>query len=306
MRRKTTEEFIADAVITHGDRYDYSKVVYEDSRTKVTIICKVHGEFLQAPHKHTYGRGCPKCAGVAASIKYSAISRTTIVDRFQKVHGDKYDYSAMVYVNRRTKIEIICNTHKDSFWQSPDEHLRGRGCLKCARGAMITAAKDTAKTTEKFIVDALAVHGDKYDYSLVVYTNKRTKIEVICPVDGHGPFLQNPSNHLIGHGCPLCQKNGFQKAKPGLLYYLKLKDHNLWKIGITNRSVELRFTVEDLTKVEILWVRLYESGQECYETEQRILQEFKHLRYVGPDILTSGNTELFTEDVVPTVETLAC
>lgn len=61
MKKLTTEEFIEKAEKVHGDRYDYSKVNYTDSKTKVCIICPIHGEFLQSPAKHLQGQGCKQC-----------------------------------------------------------------------------------------------------------------------------------------------------------------------------------------------------------------------------------------------------
>lgn len=49
-------------------------------------------------------------------------------------------------------------------------------------------------TTDEFVSKAKAVHGDKYDYSQSEYTNKRTKLNIICPT--HGEFLQLPLNHI--------------------------------------------------------------------------------------------------------------
>lgn len=57
-------------------------------------------------------------------------------------------------------------------------------------------------TTEQFIQRAIAVHGDKYDYSKVNYVKAKTPITIICPV--HGEFQQTPYNHLGGTGCPDC------------------------------------------------------------------------------------------------------
>jgi hypothetical protein len=58
-----TKEFINKAKEVHGDKYDYSKVEYINSRTKITIICKVHSYFEQIPSKHLFGQGCPICVG---------------------------------------------------------------------------------------------------------------------------------------------------------------------------------------------------------------------------------------------------
>lgn len=54
------EEFIKKARKVHKDKYDYSKVNYDGSLTKVCIICPKHGEFWQRPNAHLSGHGCPK------------------------------------------------------------------------------------------------------------------------------------------------------------------------------------------------------------------------------------------------------
>lgn len=59
--RKTKEQFIADSITIHGNKYDYSKVEYINNQTKVCIICPIHGEFWQTPNMHLRNRGCPIC-----------------------------------------------------------------------------------------------------------------------------------------------------------------------------------------------------------------------------------------------------
>lgn len=59
--RKTTEEFIADAIDVHLDRYDYTDTVYSRDNEPVNIRCKLHGEFSQEASSHLQGRGCPAC-----------------------------------------------------------------------------------------------------------------------------------------------------------------------------------------------------------------------------------------------------
>ena len=86
-RKKTTEEFIADARKVHGDKYDYSKVSYLSAKSKVCIICRDHGEFWQSPNNHLFGRGCPICAGNQRS------SNEVFVAKAKSIHGNKYDYS---------------------------------------------------------------------------------------------------------------------------------------------------------------------------------------------------------------------
>ena len=193
----TTKEFIAKAKAVHGDRYDYSKVRYVDSKTKVCIICKEHGEFWQQASNHLRGIRCPQC-GTEARIAKRTLPAEDFFISAKAVHGDKYDYSRVKYINKKTKVCIVCPVHGE-FWQSPQKHLSGQGCEKCFRESL---AKRYSLGKEKFIEKANAVHNGLYDYSEVEYVNSLTPVKIICPV--HGAFMQNPHNHLAGHGCPKC------------------------------------------------------------------------------------------------------
>jgi len=117
-------DFIKKAKEIHGDKYDYSKVKYVNYDAKVYIICPKHGEFLQTPHMHIQGQGCPKC-----SRNYK-LSEVKFIKTAKQVHGDKYDYSKVEYVNSDTKVCIICPKHSE-FWQTPHNHLNGQGCPYC-------------------------------------------------------------------------------------------------------------------------------------------------------------------------------
>jgi len=183
----STEEFIARAREVHGNKYDYSKVEYKNSTTKVCIICPEHGEFWQTPKEHLNNHSCPKCVGR---------NRTTedFIKEARKIHGNKYDYSKVEYVNNRTKVCIICPEHGE-FWQKAEVHLRGSGCPNCIN-------KPLSMTTEEFIARAREVHGNKYDYSKVEYNGWHNKICIICPE--HGEFWQEAGSHLNGNGCPNC------------------------------------------------------------------------------------------------------
>ena len=190
-----TQEFIEKAKKIHGDKYDYSKVEYVNSHTKVCIICPEHGEFWQAPRHHLNGSGCPYCAG---KIR---LTTEEFIRRAKDIHGDRYDYSKVEYVNARTKVCIICPEHGE-FRQTASEHLRGQGCPKCAQ-------EKHNSNTEEFIRKAKDVHGDRYDYSKVEYVNAYTKVRIICPI--HGDFEQNAHSHLNGRGCPKCNESQMEK-----------------------------------------------------------------------------------------------
>lgn len=187
-KQLTQEEFINKAKAVHGERYDYSKVVYTRTKDKVTIICPVHGPFQQTPGNHLNGKGCPKCYG---NIK---LSLKEVIDRFIKIHGNKYDYSKFVYKNNNTLGIIICPEH-GPFLQLPVAHWQGQGCAKCYH-------KSKRKTTEQFIKDAKQIHGNYYDYSEVNYIHNYGEVTIICPK--HGRFKQIPHSHLQGKGCKEC------------------------------------------------------------------------------------------------------
>ena len=136
-RKKNIEDFISEANSIYNDFYDYSKFKYVDSHTKGIIICPIHGEFECSPTNHTSNkRGCPKC-GIEKCAKHNSSNTEEFIPKAIKIHGNKYDYSRVNYVNNHTKIEIICH-EKDmfgkehgSFWQTPGNHLFGRGCPIC-------------------------------------------------------------------------------------------------------------------------------------------------------------------------------
>jgi hypothetical protein len=139
-RQQFTKEFIKKGTQLHNDKYDYSKVEYVNSRTKVKIICPEHGEFEQLPSSHLQGNGCPKCARewtdahkknhCISSQKSRGMTTEQWIERAKQVHGDKYDYSLTVYVNQRTNVKIICPIH-GVFEQKADSHIRGNSCRLC-------------------------------------------------------------------------------------------------------------------------------------------------------------------------------
>ena len=190
MKKVTTEDFIKKAREIHGDKYDYSKVEYIKRNQKVCIICPVHGEFWQTPGNHLCGNGCSECSGKKKS------NTEDFIKKAREIHGDRYDYSKVNYVNNETPVCIICPEHGE-FWQTPYNHVKGCGCQKCA-GV-------NKSNTEEFVKKAKEIHGDRYDYSNVNYTNSHTVVQIMCPE--HGEFLQQPTNHLRGCGCPYCNTN---------------------------------------------------------------------------------------------------
>ena len=193
-KKLTTTEFIYKAKNIHYNRYDYSKTEYINTHTKVCIICPEHGEFLQEPANHLSGQKCPKCASIEVHNNQSN-GKDGFIKKSKIVHGDKYDYSKVEYLNNHTKVCIICPEHGE-FWQKPISHTQGKGCPYCGGTKKLT--------TEEFIVRANIIHGNKYDYSKAEYINTRKQVCIICPE--HGEFWQIPHEHIgeQKQGCPYC------------------------------------------------------------------------------------------------------
>jgi hypothetical protein len=199
-----TETFIDAARAMHGDKYFYDKVNYEQSRKHVVITCKLHGNFIQAPHKHLIGQGCPKCK------KSAHKNANYFLEKSKEIHGDIYDYSKVVFSRMFDRVEIICKIH-GSFWQFPSNHINHKmGCGKCA-------TESTRLSLSDFINRSNIIHNNFYDYSKSVYINCATKLEIICPK--HGSFWQTPGSHLIcGADCSWCVGKNSQKEKQWLDY----------------------------------------------------------------------------------------
>jgi very-short-patch-repair endonuclease len=123
-----------------------------------------------------------------------------LINEFNIVHHNKYDYSLVEYINNKTKVNIICPIH-GIFKQTPSHHLKGHGCSKCTNNYNYS--------TDEYIKEAYEKHGNKYDYSLVEYINNKTNIIIICKI--HGNFKQIPSHHLNGCGCPICNLSKGEK-----------------------------------------------------------------------------------------------
>jgi hypothetical protein len=267
----------------HSHKYDYSKAEYLNSKTKMCIICPEHGEFWQNHNKHgSTKQGCPVCAGKQVG------NAKEFTEKAKEVHGDKYDYSKVEYIKRHKKVTIVCPIH-GAFEQIPTNHLRGKGCDKCAHDMLGLKKRVTKKD---FLSKANQIHEGRYSYGR--YTKISDKVEIICAT--HGIFWQVASSHLLGCGCPSCVTGGFSPAKPGILYYIAVAGGTAYKIGITNRSVEQRFGNNADVRVVREWY--YENGEDCYKEEQRILKEFSEHKYTGDKLLDSGHTEMFYKDVL--------
>lgn len=122
------------------------------------------------------------------------------IEKAKQIHGDRYNYSQVAYINSKMKVKIICPEHGE-FWQLPKDHInKGANCPVC--GAISRAKNQRKSTTIQFIEKAKRIHNGKYNYFKTQYINAKTKVIITCPI--HGDFVQTPNNHLNGQGCPQC------------------------------------------------------------------------------------------------------
>ena len=194
------EVFIEKAKKTHGLLYDYSKVEYVNSHTKICIICKKHGEFWQTPNHHLSGCGCPECGKEKVRNKNSSTTEI-FIEKAKKIHGQMYDYSNIEYKNEKTKVNIICKKH-GVFKQTPWSHLNGANCPFCKNEKLSNERK---MSNEEWIERAKKIHSGKYSYDLCEYDGYYKKVIITCPI--HGNFRQLAYNHLQGKGCPKCRRS---------------------------------------------------------------------------------------------------
>ena len=227
MESKVTsiKEFINIASSVHDNKYDYSNVRYETLKDKVSIICPIHGCFIQQAGAHLRGRGCPKCYNEVRKFVKLKSKEEFIIDA-KRIHGERYDYSLVDYKGNKYPVEIKCKKH-GSFFQKPIKHLIGHGCPICGKEAM---GKSKLIPFDELIKRAKSIHGDKYEYSSAGYINTHTKIKIKCPI--HGIFEQTLDRHINSkQGCPTC---ALEKSK-SLIYGVGEND-----LLLANKSIAYR------------------------------------------------------------------
>ena len=236
-----TKSFIEKARKIHGWKFDYSKVIYINNRTKIIIICPIHGEFEQLPYNHLIGKGCPKCGGEKTRQRCSS-NIEEFTRKAKLAHGNKNDYSKFVYINNYTKGCITCLVNKDhgEYWQTPNNHLHGKKCPKCKSEA---TSKRCKYTLEEFVKKANIIHNNKYGYKKFIYINSLTKGIITC--DKHGDFGQSPGHHLQGKGCPVCCDSKGEIAIRNILLKHSIEYLQEYKIPLQNNNYKYDFFLPD-------------------------------------------------------------
>lgn len=279
LERINVANIIDDFRIIHGNKYDYSRVNYVNNRTKVTIVCPIHGEFEQFPKNHMKGHGCPKCGRERMGAKYKFMIDECL-EQLNEVHGDKYDYSLITEPFHKTdKIRIICPVHGE-FLQLVKSHFRGSGCPECGRGS---SRSFHVLNREEFISKAQKIHDGRYNYSKVNYISNKVKVTIVCPI--HGEFEQIPNSHLLGKGCPSCSSS-ISSGHREIINAL-----NGYEIFINDRSVISPYELDIYVPEEKLAIEYngnyWHSFGRQESTEEKQKHRLKHLlcRDAGIELL---------------------
>jgi len=213
-----------------------------------------------------------------------------------------YTYDLNTIVNRTSKMKIICKLHGE-YLQEVRKHLNGQQCPRCAA---IESNSVRKKSTEDFIVEAVAVHDNLYSYENTTYVDAHTKLHITCSL--HGDFLQAPFKHLQGQGCRHCTKayhnlewfsSNLDKAYlEGSLYLVRLYNdtEEFYKVGVSESSIARRFSNLTTYNVEVLDV-VTTTRIASYILEQFIHKTTdKTLKY-KPQIKFVGHTECYTQPI---------
>ena len=199
------ETFVERARAVHGDRYYYIEAAYKGISKKAGIVCKEHGEFMQAAFSHLAGRGCRKCGIAARAASRLAASKFLAEKKIAELsnipRNALYSYAVAEYSGSNKPITIVCEKHGE-FSQVYGNHVRGAGCPRCANDRASVALRYDFDT---FVRKAAEVHGDRYRYDEASFSSLNERLTITCKE--HGEFVQRGAEHLSGHGCPACGRN---------------------------------------------------------------------------------------------------
>ncbi len=291
MQKLTQEVIIKRFRKKHGNKYNYDFFKYNNARTKDLILCDCGNLFTQLPSAHMGGQGCKPC-GNKRSGKTRLKKEKKFIEETIKKHGNKYWYFSK-YTGDNIKMQIYCVECQKGFWQKPNDHLQGSGCPDCGRKQCHLSKK---LTSEEMLQKAIETHGNKYWY-FSPFVDRQIPVQIYCVKCAKG-FWQLPAVHLQGSGCVTCANHGgFDPSQPGILYYFKDITNNLFKIGITNRTVKERFSGKNKIIEEIKeWY--FAKGADALELEQFLHSELSKQRYDNPNFYGNGSTEFFRNDVL--------
>lgn len=254
--------FLENAKKVHGDRYDYSKVVYTRAQEKVEIICPAHGSFWQIPDTHRNGRGCRKCGFIQSKPTSFSKSLTTeqFVEKANLKHNNFYSYEHATYTKRLEKITITCPEHGNFEQQAGNHLVNGAGCPKCG---IKKAHNHFRASTEEFIKKSRKIHGNLYDYSKTIYKGKHFPVLITCKE--HGDFeLKMAQWHYTSScmGCPKCSSGSSLQEQSLAAFVMSLGLETVVGDRTIIKPLELDIVIPEL-KIAIEYNGLYWHSEQA-------------------------------------------
>lgn len=139
------------------NKTEYFKNLLKDKNPETFELLIFKDEYKTAKEHMVFGtkygdiRVTPSnlLVGKAPNID-SALNKTEyIINQFIEVHGDKYDYSLVEYINAKTKVKIVCKKH-GVFEQTPSNHIKGKNCSRCSRNGVYGVKKIRERNKEQY------------------------------------------------------------------------------------------------------------------------------------------------------------
>jgi len=171
--------------------FPYIEEEYKTAKTKLTGVCTVHGEFQKTFNMLTKNKtGCPKCSRSEGRRD----SETTVLQRCQEVHGNKYTYPNLKgeYVHCQQPVTIICPEH-GAFKQRILNHTNMKqGCPKCAAG--MQKSKGEAELCD-WLMQYTTVEDNRRD----LLKNSKQELDMFLPkfnvaIEYNGIYWHSDSN----------------------------------------------------------------------------------------------------------------
>jgi hypothetical protein len=303
--RKVSKDLFLKRSSDHfGKRYDYS--MFDELPglgEKVPIYCREHDKvFFQNPRNHMRGHtGCNECRVNKLSgpshAKGQFKPRQYLKERFTakaiNQHGDIYDYSQFDYINTNTKGKIICPKH-GPFWQSPNNHLRGTKCPKCAKKIAYSKSfkqqccdagvdywralkRREANLSEEKIFDDNFIRNSREINEIIVngvkYPNLEEAVRILKP-----PASSATINRWIRDG--MSPEEAFARVpnpgySKGVIYLITHIPDGKQYVGLTVQSLERRwqYHIEQSSSSNIksdqsLHAAIREFGPSCFFVQQ--------------------------------------
>jgi hypothetical protein len=228
-KKKSTEEFISEALKKHGDKYDYSSAIYKNAHAEIKIICKVHGELSQSPSSHLSGSGCPKCA-IQNRVSSERKSSIEMIKDYLLKNGGHVKIVEDSFQNMQAEACFMCDKH-GVYKRLASAVLYGKHpCPECFHSSSQTnlLSQEQAETKVQSLLSGGTQCNDFHFTG-----SKTTSLTLTCPKHGEWTIRWNGFIRSLGR-CPRCAYDlATPKRVQGLVSANKRGKDNRWNIYLS-------------------------------------------------------------------------